>query len=699
MKSENINVPEETSKNFGKENKLSVFEETVKYFNGDETTASVFFDKYSFNKEETPLQVYTREAKSFGEVEFGYEKELTREQWLKLTPYGQKRHRPNDDISDREEAWRRILRLLYDQEICSGGSVTSSVGTPELSSISNCTVIDSPHDSIIGLNKRATEMQILAKRRCGVGMDLSTIRPKGAAVNNQSKISAGVTLWMGKYSNAINEVAQENRRGALLLSIHCKHPDVLDFIKSKEDLTKITGANISVKWTDEFYEALDSGGDWITTFPIETSVTDNVMDADGKSYNIIEIAKDLPYGTLFRLPVDINNEKVYVTKYKAKDIWDTFIKNGWLNAEPGGFLWTNIFNMSPNSVYPYLEPLTTNPCGEVDLAPNDSCRLIHKNLTKCVDNPYKVSSYINEEKLYSLAYENICLGDDIVDLEVSAIDRILESIEPLYMNTIILDDLDNDIKAYKLYCIYNDKEIDDEFILWLKFRDKGLKGRRCGCGLLGLGDMFAMLGVPYGDEETLTKVMKIIFKAELDAEYDLAIIRGPFPLWDKNLEYDLIGNTLKGKSPFYQWLYEEFPEETMRMYIYGRRNSSWSTVAPTGCLTGNTIINTTNGDIPIKELFEINDVDIERLKGLHDIWIPLKYDFFVKDIHNKEQKITKLYWNGMSKTKKISLIDEDIECTLNHKFLIKVDDKKAKWVEANKLLPGDKIIRVIFPEK
>lgn len=572
---------------------VSVLEETIKYFNGDKNVANIFSEKYSFNKSETPRQVYLREANELAKIEYRYEKNITKEIWDKLTPYGKHRYRyiGDNDNTDRKEMWSKIFDLLYGQEICSGGSVTSTVGTGELSSISNCTVIESPHDSLIGLNRSAMEMQLLAKRRCGVGMDISTIRPEGAIVNNQSKISAGVVLWMNKYSNAINEVAQSNRRGALLLSIHCMHPDVLSFILAKKDLTKVTGANISVKWTDEFWAALDNNGDWITTFPVEIPITDQ----------IIEAVKDVDYNVL----TSIGNE-IYVKKLKARDLWNTFIKCSWQSGEPGGFLWSKIIDFSPNSVYKTLRAITTNPCGEIDLAANDSCRLIHKNLTKCVEYPYvRDRQKLNENKLYRLAYENVCLGDNIVDLEVDAIDRILNSIDPFYMKTHLWDDsdLENDIKSYKLHCIHSDKEINDEFILWLKFRDKGLQGRRCGCGLLGWGDMYAMLGVPYGDEETTKKVMRIVFKAELDAQYDLAIIRGPFPLWDRNLEFGFTDGQLVGKNDFYQWMLEEFPKETERMFMNGRRNSSWSTVAPTG--TKGLIAQVTSGIEPIFQPYYI----------------------------------------------------------------------------------------------
>jgi len=608
------------------DDKTNIIEDTIEYFNGDKNTTNIFLDKYSFNKEETPYHVYRREAKEFARIEEKYVENITKEKWEKLTPYGKKRYCVSN--SDLGIDWeRKIFNLLYEQKICSGGSITASVGTGELSSISNCTVIESPHDSIIGLNRSAMEMQLLAKRRCGVGMDLSTIRPKGAVVNNQSKISTGVTLWEKKYSNAINEVAQANRRGALLMSLHCKHPDILDFITSKEDTSIITGANISVKWTNEFFTALDHNADWITTFPIDINITDDIIEIANKSeYNTL-----VKYDTLVK--IDMEGNPIYIMKYKAKELWDLFIKHSWQSADPGGFLWSNIVDNSPTGVYDDLRPITTNPCGEIDLAANDSCRLIHKNLTKCVDNPYKENSSINESKLYSLAYENVCLGDDIVDMEIDAIDRILYSIDPVFMSYRgeHLNDLNYDIKQYKLFCIDSDNEINEEFILWLKFRDKGLKGRRCGCGLLGLGDMYAMLGVPYGDEEVTNKVMRIIVKAELDAQYDLAIIRGTFPLWDSSLEFDWGPSmecngictddlVLRGKNAFYQWLVKEFPAEADRMYRFGRRNSSWSTVAPTG--TKSIIAQTTSGIEPMFQGYYVR-----RRKTYADE----PYDFVDKD--------------------------------------------------------------------
>ncbi len=512
----------------------------LEYFKGDELAASTWLNKYAAKGEETPNDTHKRIAKEFARIENKYNWELAQEKKLKLSNFGYER--PQLD----EEA---IFELFKDfKYIIPGGSVLSGCGTDDLVSLSNCFVIGSPQDSYAEIMKTRNQQVQLMKRRGGVGYDLSELRPRGAAVNNAAKSSTGAASFMDVNSDLTNETAQNGRRGALMLSININHPDVEEFITKKQDLTKVTGANISVKVTDEFMTAVENDTDYILSFPVNIPQEDFLGNYEDYEYNVIK-------------QVYTNgNILAYAKKVRARELWSTLMKCAWNTAEPGILFETAMHNYSPDGVYRLFRMISTNPCGEIPMGPFDSCRLIHINLLSFIDNPFTHKARINEEKLYEVAYLGMRLADDLVDLEIEAIDRIIEAVR-------------------------NDEDFT-EFNLWSRIKEATTQGRRAGLGFTGLADAIAMLGLKYDSEKGLiavNQIMKIMFLGQLDSTIDMAIERGHFPAFDSSLEY--LDSDLVGGNDWYSWLMEEFPERARKMCLYGRRNISWSTVAPTGTVS------------------------------------------------------------------------------------------------------------------
>lgn len=504
----------------------------LEYFKGDELAASTWRNKYAAEKEQTPDDTHRRLAREFARVESDYHWKASNR--MKLSNYGYQR--PNLD----EEA---IYQLFKDfKYIIPGGSVMSGAGTGQLVSLSNCFVIGSPKDSYAEIMKTRSQQAQLMKRRGGVGYDLSELRPRGAKVNNAAKSSTGAASFMDVCSDITNEVAQNGRRGALMLSMSINHPDIEEFITKKQDLTKVTGANISVKVTDEFMQAVMEDKDYWLRYPVDCPNFE-MLYSDNFEYNVL-------YST----------DRGHIKKVRARELWNTLMHCAWNTAEPGIMFEGVMHNYSPDGVYPDFKMIGTNPCGEIPMGPFDSCRLIHINLSSYIINPFTDKAHIDEELLYMHSYEAMRLADDLVDLEIEAVDRIINTVK-------------------------NDTD-DTEFKLWSRIKETAIQGRRAGLGFTGLADAIAMLGLKYDSDEGIQKVeqlMKIMFKGQLDSNIDMAVERGKFPVCNTPVEFENVG--YEGGNLWYKKLAKDFPSECTRMLKYGRRNISWSTVAPTGTVS------------------------------------------------------------------------------------------------------------------
>jgi len=390
--------------------------------------------------------------------------------------------------------------------------------------------------------KTRSQQAQLMKRRGGVGYDLSELRPRGAKVNNAAKSSTGAASFMDVCSDITNEVAQNGRRGALMLSMSINHPDIEEFITKKQDLTKVTGANISVKVTDEFMQAVMEDKDYWLRYPVDCPNFE-MLYSDNFEYNVL-------YST----------DRGHIKKVRARELWNTLMHCAWNTAEPGIMFEGVMHNYSPDGVYPDFKMIGTNPCGEIPMGPFDSCRLIHINLSSYIINPFTDKAHIDEELLYMHSYEAMRLADDLVDLEIEAVDRIINAVK-------------------------NDTD-DTEFKLWSRIKETAIQGRRAGLGFTGLADAIAMLGLKYDSDEGIQKVeqlMKIMFKGQLDSNIDMAVERGKFPVCNTPVEFENV--EYEGGNLWYKKLAKNFPSECTRMLKYGRRNISWSTVAPTGTVS------------------------------------------------------------------------------------------------------------------
>lgn len=523
----------------------------LEYFKGDELAASTWRNKYAAEGEQTPNDTHRRLAKEFARVEGNYNwKSNINRAFSNLSNYGYVR--PQLD----EEA---IYQLFKDfKYIIPGGSVMSGCGTGALVSLSNCFVIGSPKDSYAEIMKTRSQQAQLMKRRGGVGYDLSQLRPRGAKVNNAARSSTGAASFMDVCSDITNEVAQNGRRGALMLSMSINHPDIEEFITKKQDLAKVTGANISVKVTDEFMQAVVNDEEYYLRFPVDVELP--------------KVREEIPYGELVPFGNLIDKNVSFIKKVRARELWDTLMHCAWNTAEPGIMFEGAMHNYSPDGVYEDFRMVGTNPCGEIPMGPFDSCRLIHINLSSYIVDPFTDKAHIDEELLYMHSYEAMRLADDLVDLEIEAVDRIINTVK-------------------------NDTD-DTEFKLWSKIKETAIQGRRAGLGFTGLADAIAMLGLKYDSDEGIGQVeqlMKVMFKGQLDSNIDMAIERGSFPAWDKHKELFFEGDEvckLTGEMPvydghneWYNFIYDNYPDQIVKMIRNGRRNISWSTVAPTGTVS------------------------------------------------------------------------------------------------------------------
>lgn len=540
----------------------------LEYFKGDELAASTWRNKYAADREQTPDDTHRRLAKEFARVESNYDWHMSTNKALKLSNYGYQRPQ-----LDEESIYQLFKDFKY---IIPGGSVMSGCGTGALVSLSNCFVIGSPKDSYSEIMKTRSQQAQLMKRRGGVGYDLSQLRPRGARVNNAARSSTGAASFMDVCSDITNEVAQNGRRGALMLSMSINHPDIEEFITKKQDLTKVTGANISVKVTDEFMQAVVEDKDYILRYPVDSKVIFHGENVTSPDYLTSDVGWYIYKPTYNKLYSIVGEEVKNVKVVRARELWNTLMHCAWNTAEPGIMFEGAMHNYSPDGVYPDFKMVGTNPCGEIPMGPFDSCRLIHINLSSYIVDPFTDKAHIDEELLYIHSYEAMRLADDLVDLEIEAVDRIIDTVK-------------------------NDTD-DTEFKLWSKIKETAIQGRRAGLGFTGLADTIAMLGLKYDSDEGISQVeqlMKVMFKGQLDSNIDMAIERGAFPAWDGYREWHLRVNdtAVEENNPWFKFLKLNFPKEADKMSHLGRRNISWSTVAPTG--TVSIMAGTSSGIEPI----------------------------------------------------------------------------------------------------
>jgi len=445
------------------------YPKALKYFYGAELPAKVFLDKYALRDkaglyaEATPTPMHHRLAWEFARID--------------ANKYGLDF---NTQLAVYEDALRNLERIVPQ------GSPMAAVGNPfQVMSASNCVVVDSPLDSMEGIFQTGEELAQLMKRRCGVGVDISTLRPENMLVNNAAKTTSGAWSFGGFYSYVTRMVCQSGRRGALMVTMDVHYPDIAKFITMKMDKTKVTGANVSVRYSDEFMQAV----------------------VDDKEYEQ-------------RWPVDSKNPKLR-RMVRAREVWDLAIQCATDSAEPGAIFWNTITEYLPANSYPKFKTISTNPCSEIALSAYDACRLISLNLTGYVLNPFRVG-YAKSASMPNASFDwdlfltdvrtAVRMSDNLVDLELECIERIMDS-----CNT------------------------PRERGLWKKLWDAGHDGRRTGLGTHGLGDMLAQLGIKYDSDEALAFIDKLYSEfshTTYNASVDLAVERGPFPDWDWEIEKD-----------------------------------------------------------------------------------------------------------------------------------------------------------------
>ncbi|MFT6866029.1 MAG: ribonucleoside-diphosphate reductase alpha chain [Cyclobacteriaceae bacterium] len=493
---------------------------TKKYFDNDELAATTWINKYCIRDDKgrftelSPDDMHWRMASAFYQAETAYPP-IAKEQAAGLSPYGARRAALSEEV---------IYNLFKDfKYVIPQGSVMSVLGNPYVvASLSNCVVIKAPVDSYGGIMYTDQQLAQLSKRRCGVGFDLSTLRPRGTAVKNAAGSSSGVVSFMERFSNTTREVSQNGRRGALMLTMDVAHPDIEYFITVKQDLTKVTGANISVRLSDDFMEAVETNSTFTLRWPLDS-------------------------------------EKPSVQKeVSAKDLWAKIIECAHKTGEPGIIFWDRQHHYSTSSVYPEFKNESTNPCSEIAMQGGDSCRLMAINLFSFVDGAFTSEASFDFEKFYQISYESQRLMDDLVDLELKSVEKILEKI-----------DLDPEHESVKLV----EKET------WNMLWENGKKGRRTGLGFTALADALAALGMRFDDAKAVDLIEKVMRKkceAEFDSSIDMALERGSFEAFDREVEQT---------SEFVQYLAESLPRTYERMMQYGRRNISISTVAPTGTVS------------------------------------------------------------------------------------------------------------------
>ena len=495
------------------------FEASLEYFDGDQLAARVWVNRYAMKDsfgniyEKSPEQMHWRIANEIARIEKKYANPLSAQEIFEL--------------------------LDHFKYIVPAGSPMTGIGNNyQVASLSNCFVIglDGDADSYGGIMKIDEEQVQLMKRRGGVGHDLSHIRPKGSPVNNSALTSTGLVPFMERYSNSTREVAQDGRRGALMLSVSIKHPDSEAFIDAKMEEGKVTGANVSVKLDDEFMQAVVDNKSYIQQFPV-------------------------------------NSDKPTVTKeISARMLWDKIVHNAWKSAEPGVLFWDTIVKESIPDCYADLgfTTVSTNPCGEIPLCPYDSCRLLSINLFSYVDNPFTENATFNYDKFAKHVQIAQRIMDDIVDLEMEKIELIMQKIDA--------DPQSDEVKSTERH-------------LWEKIQRKSAMGRRTGVGITAEGDMIAAMGLRYGTQEATdfsVNVHKTLALNAYRSSVTMAQQRGAFEIYDAKREE---------KNPFIGRIKEADAQLYADMQKYGRRNIACLTIAPTG--TTSLMTQTTSGIEPV----------------------------------------------------------------------------------------------------
>lgn len=589
------------------------YEASLKYFKGDELAARVWVNKYavkdSFGNiyEKSPEDMHWRIANEVARIEDKYPQALSAQELF--------------DVFDH-------FKYIVPQ----GSPMTGIGNNYQVASLSNCFVIglDGPADSYGAIIRIDEEQVQLMKRRGGVGHDLSHIRPKGSPVKNSALTSTGLVPFMERYSNSTREVAQDGRRGALMLSVSIKHPDSEAFIDAKMTEGKVTGANVSVKLDDEFMKAAVENRPYTQQFPIDSK------------------------------------EPTYKKEINASALWKKIVHNAWKSAEPGVLFWDTILRESVPDCYADLgfRTVSTNPCGEIPLCPYDSCRLLAINLYSYVVNPFTPEAYFDFEKFKKHASMAQRIMDDIIDLELEKIEKIIEKVD-------------------------SDPETDEvkgpERHLWEKIYKKSSMGRRTGVGITAEGDMIAAMGLRYGTEEATEfaeKVHKTLALETYRSSVNLAKERGAFEIYDAVREEN---------NPFINRIKEADPELYAEMRQYGRRNIACLTIAPTG--TTSLMTQTTSGIEPVfmpvyKRRRKVNPND----ENVHVDYVDETGDAFEEYIVFHHKFLTWMKVNGYDPDKRYSQeeIDELVAKSPYHKatsndvdwlMKVKMQGRIQKWVD------------------
>ena len=589
------------------------YEASLNYFKGDELAARVWVNKYavkdSFGNiyEKSPEDMHWRIANEVARIEGKYPQALSAQELF--------------DVFDH-------FKYIVPQ----GSPMTGIGNNYQVASLSNCFVIglDGPADSYGAIIRIDEEQVQLMKRRGGVGHDLSHIRPKGSPVKNSALTSTGLVPFMERYSNSTREVAQDGRRGALMLSVSIKHPDSEAFIDAKMTEGKVTGANVSVKLDDEFMKAAVENRPYMQQFPIDSK------------------------------------EPTYKKEINASALWKKIVHNAWKSAEPGVLFWDTILRESVPDCYADLgfRTVSTNPCGEIPLCPYDSCRLLAINLYSYVVNPFTPEAYFDFEKFKKHAAMAQRIMDDIIDLELEKIEKIIEKVD-------------------------SDPETDEvkgpERHLWEKIYKKSSMGRRTGVGITAEGDMIAAMGLRYGTEEATEfaeKVHKTLALETYRSSVNLAKERGAFEIYDAVREEN---------NPFINRIKEADPELYAEMRQYGRRNIACLTIAPTG--TTSLMTQTTSGIEPVfmpvyKRRRKVNPND----ENVHVDYVDETGDAFEEYIVFHHKFLTWMKVNGYDPDKRYSQeeIDELVAKSPYHKatsndvdwlMKVKMQGRIQKWVD------------------